>query len=142
MSLPAISIVVCREPDDEAPEVQVTATAYVGQLKDKLNTCIGTHMGMSPEDIAELPRMSLTTGRRVWSDVHTLSAIVQAVGGLADLRYGSLNVTLAAVDLRDPPRRSPDEEAELDRLRKLNEARVRDKARTRRQRPGKRLARR
>lgn len=142
MPLPAISVCVCREPDDEAPDVQVTATAYVGQLKDKLNTCIGTHMGMSPEDIAELPRMSLTTGRNVWSDVHSVKTIVHATGGLADLRYGSLSVTLAAVDLRDPPRRSPDEEADLDRLRKLNEARVRDKARTRRQRPGKRPTRR
>lgn len=118
-------------------ELQLPATAYVGQLKDKLNSHVGKRLGLSDEDIAALPRMTLASGRKTWSDVNTLRTLVQAIGGTTDLQYGTVRITIASADLRDPPRRSPDEEAELERVRILHEIKRRQQARTRNQRPTK-----
>lgn len=120
---------------DSTIVVQLTATSYVGQLKDKINSRIGEQLGLSDEEVIALPRMALMTGRKVWSDVHTVRNLIQATGGLADLIYGTMRVTVTSADLRDPPLRSLEEEAELERVRVLHEIRVRQRARTKYTRP-------
>lgn len=121
--------------NDSSIVVQMTAKSYVGQLKDKINTRIGEQLGLSDEQIIALPRMSLMTGRKVWSDVDTIRNLIQATGGIADLKYGTMRVSVTSADLRDPPLRSLEEEAELERVRVLHEIRTRQRARTKHNRP-------
>lgn len=140
---------ICREPVDPPEEeeektfveLELTATAYVGQLKDKIHKVVGKCLKLDEEDVSQLPRMPLTSGRKVWPDTARLRTIVRHVGGTAGLKYGSLDVVFEATDLRDPPRRSPEEETELERVRVLHEMQVLQDARTRRTRPKKSLLR-
>mmetsp|Transcript_228 Transcript_228/g.318 ORF Transcript_228/g.318 Transcript_228/m.318 type:complete len:173 (+) Transcript_228:91-609(+) len=118
----------------EIPEIEMCATSRVGELKDRLNRVMGRALGLEKEDVEELPRLSLTTGRRVWSDVSSLRQIIQDIGGITNLRYGSLMIELAEIDIRDPPR-SAEEEAELERLRHIRDMQALQARRVRRTRP-------
>ena len=144
-SVREIRLVICREPvvkdeDQETSsllELQVTATTFVGQLKDKMNEAVAKFLGLDGDDVYQLPRMALTSGRRVWPDVATVRAMVLEVGGRANLKYGSIDVVLASTDLRDPPKRSPEEEADHEKLRIQSELTQLQANRTRRTRPAK-----
>lgn len=123
-------LVVCREPKEDdneeedlsrPPRIEMAATARVGELKDKLNVKVGKRLGLDDVETSEMSRMALTTGRKVWSDVETLRGVVEATGGVASLTYGTILVDIASADLRDPPSRSLEEEAELERVRIVRE---------------------
>ncbi|KAH8082112.1 cyclic nucleotide-gated ion channel [Aureococcus anophagefferens] len=96
-----------KEVEEVAPiEIELTSASLIGDLKDKLNSILGKLAGFDKEEIAELPRMALMTGRRIWSDLEVLKAVISEVGCLSELKYGTIKVILRSVDLRDPPKRS------------------------------------
>ena len=124
-------------PAKPPPRVQLTSTSTLGALKDEINGILGKALELSDEDIAELPRMTLMTGRTKWSDVCTVRDLVQAVGGLSTIKYGTVTVTLDSIDCRDPPRRNLAEEAENESIRIKQESEALAASRTKRVRPSK-----
>ena len=47
-------------------EIELTSTSLIGDLKDRLNIILGEMAGFSKGEIAELPRMTISTGRKTW----------------------------------------------------------------------------
>jgi len=128
-----------KEVEEVAPiEIELTSASLIGDLKDKLNSILGKLAGFDKEEIAELPRMALMTGRRIWSDLEVLKAVISEVGCLSELKYGTIKVILRSVDLRDPPKRSKAEEEDMKRIAEAKETAARERSRTRRVRPTKR----
>ena len=128
-----------REFEEKEPiEIEVTATTLIGDVKDRLNAILGKLAGFDAEEIDELPRMALMTGKRVWSDLEVLKTVILETGCLSDLKYGTITVVLQSVDLRDPPKRSKEEEENEKRIQEAKETAARERSRTRRVRPTKR----
>ena len=56
-------------------EIRISSISLVADLKDQLNNRLGRIAGFEKEDVAELPRMALMTGRKIWSDVEVLKTV-------------------------------------------------------------------
>ena len=53
-------------------EIELTSTSLIGDLKDRLNIILGEMAGFSKGEIAELPRMTIPTGRKTWLAMDTV----------------------------------------------------------------------
>jgi len=53
-------------------EIELASTSLIGDLKDRLNVILGEMAGFSKGEIAELPRMTISTGRKTWLDMDTV----------------------------------------------------------------------
>ena len=53
-------------------EIELTSTSLIGDLKDRLNIILGEMAGFSKGETAELPRMTISTGRKTWLDMDTV----------------------------------------------------------------------
>ena len=98
------------------PELQVKSTTTVGELKEALNTILGEALNLNEREIADMPRLKLMTGRRVWSDVFQVRAVVMETGSMSEMMYGQVRIQLLAADLRVPPFMNEAEKADLERL--------------------------
>ena len=116
-------------------EIRISSTSLVADLKDQLNARLGRIAGFEMEDVAVLPRMALMTGRKIWSDVEVLKAVLIENGCLSDIKYGSIKLKVKHCDLRDPPRQSKSEQEETQRIENAKDVKARERGRTRRVRP-------
>lgn len=131
-------IIFEKENEENVPiEIELTSMTPIGELKDRLNMILGKMAGFDKEEIAELPRMALMTGRKIWSDLEALRAVVLEIGCLSSIKYGAIRVTIRSCDLREPPKRSKEEEEETRRIADVKETAARERSRTRRVRPTK-----
>ena len=115
-------------------EIRISSISLVADLKDQLNNRLGRIAGFEKEDVAELPRMALMTGRKIWSDVEVLKTVLIENGCLSDI----IKLTVQHCDLRDPPRQSMAEQEETQRIEIDKDAKARERGRSRRVRPGRR----
>ena len=79
-------------------EIELTSTSLIGDLKDRLNVILGEMAGFSKGEIAELPRMTISTGRKTWLDMDTVKNLIVEVDCLSAIKYGS-QATLNSCDL-------------------------------------------
>lgn len=119
-------------------EIRISSISLVADLKDQLNNRLGRIAGFEKEDVAELPRMALMTGRKIWSDVEVLKTVLIENGCLSDIKYGNIKLKVQHCDLRDPPRQSKAEQEETQRIEIDKDAKARERGRSRRVRPGRR----
>lgn len=124
---------------EDAPipiEIELTSTSLIGDLKDRLNIILGEMAGFSKGEIAELPRMTISTGRKTWLDMDTVKNLIVEVGCLSAIKYGTVKLTLNSCDLLEPPRQSIEEKIDTMRVENLNKTTEREVSRTtRRTRP-------
>ena len=116
-------------------EIELTSTSLIGDLKDRLNVILGEMAGFSKGEIAELPRMTISTGRKTWLDMDTVKNLIVEVGCLSAIKYGTVKLTLNSCDLLEPPRQSIEEKIDTMRVENLNKTTEREVSRTRRTRP-------
>lgn len=117
-------------------EIELTSTSLIGDLKDRLNIILGEMAGFSKGEIAELPRMTISTGRKTWLDMDTVKNLIVEVGCLSAIKYGTVKLTLNSCDLLEPPRQSIEEKIDTMRVENLNKTTEREVSRTtRRTRP-------
>ncbi len=119
-------------------EIRISSISLVADLKVQLNNRLGRIAGFEKEDVAELPRMALMTGRKIWSDVEVLKTVLIENGCLSDIKYGNIKLKVQHCDLRDPPRQSKAEQEETQRIEIDKDAKARERGRSRRVRPGRR----
>lgn len=119
-------------------EIRISSISLVADLKDQLNNRLGRIAGFEKEDVAELPRMALMTGRKIWSDVEVSKTVLIENGCLSDIKYGNIKLKVQHCDLRDPPRQSKAEQEETQRIEIDKDAKARERGRSRRVRPGRR----
>ena len=91
--------------------------------------------GFSKGEIAELPRMTISTGRKTWLDMDTVKNLIVEVGCLSAIKYGTVKLTLNSCDLLEPPRQNIEEKIDTMRVENLNKTTEREVSRTRRTRP-------
>jgi len=116
-------------------EIELASTSLIGDLKDRLNVILGEMAGFSKGEIAELPRMTISTGRKTWLDMDTVKNLIVEVGCLSAIKYGTVKLTLNSCDLLEPPRQSIEEKIDTMRVENLNKTTEREVSRTRRTRP-------
>ena len=116
-------------------EIELTSTSLIGDLKDRLNVILGEMAGFSKGEIAELPRMTISTGRKTWLDMDTVKNLIVEVGCLSAIKYGTVKLTLNSCDLLEPPRQNIEEKIDTMRVENLNKTTEREVSRTRRTRP-------
>ena len=100
-------------------EIELTSTSLIGDLKDRLNVILGEMAGFSKGEIAELPRMTISTGRKTWLAMDTVKNLIVEVDCLSAIKYGS-QATLNSCDLLEPPRQSIEEKIDTMRVESLN----------------------
>lgn len=115
-------------------EIRISSISLVVDLKVQLNNRLGRIAGFEKEDVAELPRMALMTGRKIWSDVEVSKTVLIENGCLSDI----IKLKVQHCDLRDPPRQSKAEQEETQRIEIDKDAKARERGRSRRVRPGRR----
>ena len=71
-------------------EIELASTSLIGDLKDRLNVILGEMAGFSKGEIAELPRMTISTGRKTWLDMDTVKNLIVEVGCLSAIKYGTV----------------------------------------------------
>ena len=118
------------------PELQVKSTTTVGELKEALNAILGEALNLKPKEIADMPLLKLMPGRRVWSDVFQVRAVVMETGSMSEMMYGQVRIQLLAADLRVPPFKNEAEKAELERLELKKLELERSAKQQRKRRPG------
>ena len=101
-------------------EIELASTSLIGDLKDRLNVILGEMAGFSKGEIAELPRMTISTGRKTWLDMDTVKNLIVEVGCLSAIKYGTVKLTLNSCDLLEPPRQSIEEKIDTMRVESLN----------------------
>ena len=101
-------------------EIELTSTSLIGDLKDRLNVILGEMAGFSKGEIAELPRMTISTGRKTWLDMDTVKNLIVEVGCLSAIKYGTVKLTLNSCDLLEPPRQNIEEKIDTMRVESLN----------------------
>ena len=101
-------------------EIELTSTSLIGDLKDRLNVILGEMAGFSKGEIAELPRMTISTGRKTWLDMDTVKNLIVEVDCLSAIKYGTVKLTLNSCDLLEPPRQSIEEKIDTMRVESLN----------------------
>mgnify|MGYP001167626916 FL=1 len=121
-------------------EIELTSTSLIGDLKDRLNIILGEMAGFSKGEIAELPRMTISTGRKTWLAMDTVKNLIVEVDCLSAIKYGTVKHTLNSCDLLEPPRQSIEEKIDtiiMMRVENLNKTVTteREVSRTRRTRP-------
>jgi|TARA_B100001996_G_C18509416_1_gene534726 hypothetical protein len=116
-------------------EIELASTSLIGDLKDRLNVILGEMAGFSKGEIAELPRMTISTGRKTWLDMDTVKNLIVEVGCLSAIKYGTVKLTLNSCDLLEPPRQNIEEKIDTMRVENLNKTTEREVSRTRRTRP-------
>jgi len=116
-------------------EIELASTSLIGDLKDRLNVILGEMAGFSKGEIAELPRMTISTGRKTWLDMDTVKNLIVEVGCLSAIKYGTVKLTLNSCDLLEPPRQNIEEKIDTMRAENLNKTTEREVSRTRRTRP-------
>ena len=116
-------------------EIELTSTSLIGDLKDRLNIILGEMAGFSKGETAELPRMTISTGRKTWLDMDTVKNLIVEVGCLSAIKYGTVKLTLNSCDLLEPPRQNIEEKIDTMRVENLNKTTEREVSRTRRTRP-------
>jgi len=115
-------------------EIRISSISLVVDLKVQLNNRLGRIAGFEKEDVAELPRMALMTGRKICSDVEVSKTVLIENGCLSDI----IKLKVQHCDLRDPPRQSKAEQEETQRIEIDKDAKARERGRSRRVRPGRR----
>ena len=116
-------------------EIELASTSLIGDLKDRLNVILGEMAGFSKGEIAELPRMTISTGRKTWLAMDTVKNLIVEVDCLSAIKYGTVKHTLNSCDLLEPPRQSIEEKIDTMRVENLNKTTEREVSRTRRTRP-------
>ena len=101
-------------------EIELTSTSLIGDLKDRLNVILGEMAGFSKGEIAELPRMTISTGRKTWLAMDTVKNLIVEVDCLSAIKYGTVKHTLNSCDLLEPPRQSIEEKIDTMRVESLN----------------------
>ena len=81
-------------------EIELASTSLIGDLKDRLNVILGEMAGFSKGEIAELPRMTISTGRKTWLAMDTVKNLIVEVDCLSAIKYASPGL-LERPEMRD-----------------------------------------